>query len=417
MEFSLNSTKTVETVKVKIANHEIYFHSKYDPLKEARNWVEKYFPSYETDHIYLFGIGAGYHVLKLNEKYPEMKISVIELNDEYLKWFSSSKLLPLLGNRKNIEIISGSALLKENKMKNLFINTTSNVFVFEQSLNIIPKQFDSLLPALKDLLIMQKTICEQRTLLAENFHKNLSLNDSGLKEWKNYYQNKKMILVSAGPSLTKQLPTLKRLNDDERFVIGCVGTALRPLYHYGIIPKFVMISDPKIAITEQFEGVDVSDIHLFYLSTANHEAVQCGRNRTIVYQIGYPEAERLASCHDDLLIKTGGSVATCLLDTMVNLGAKSIALVGQDLAYTNGYSHANNTHDQRIIYDNSYIEYVDDFYRTEKVATARNLSVYRKWFEEYSKYNHSIEFYNCTEGGAYIEGWKHRALKDYIKIE
>ncbi len=193
-----------------------------------------------------------------------------------------------------------------------------------------------------------------------------------------------MIVVSAGPSLNKQLPLLKKISDDRHFVIGAVGTA---------------------------------DTPLFYLSTAYNETILLHKGpRYRVYQGGYADAERFAREHNEPLIQTGGSVATALLDMMVYLGGETIALVGQDLAYTDGVSHAEGAHAWQEVKEGLSAMTVLNYDQTCVVQTAKNLTLYRKWFEQFAKKHPTLALYNCTEGGAYIKNWQHIPLNQYYMV-
>lgn len=153
---------------------------------------------------------------------------------------------------------------------------------------------------------------------------------------------------------------------------------------------------------------------LFYLSTAYHETILLHKGpRRIVYQEGYAAAEKRAIEKYEPVIQTGGSVATALLDIMVRLGGKSVALVGQDLAFTDGKSHANAAHAQQKVKEVQGAKKVINYYQTAEVHTARNFTIYRKWFEKYQETHTELALYNCTEGGAYIHHWKHISLQEY----
>lgn len=54
-----------------------------------------------------------------------------------------------------------------------------------------------------------------------------------------------------------------------------------------------------------------------------------------------------------------------------------------------------------------------NYYQTAEVHTARNFTIYRKWFEKYQETHTELALYNCTEGGAYIHHWKHISLQEY----
>ncbi|WP_204955911.1 motility associated factor glycosyltransferase family protein [Metabacillus crassostreae] len=369
----------------------------------------------ESADIIVVGIGLGYHVLKLADKYPNHTIHVFELNLLYMQWLIEKNLHIIMKNKNNIiinQIQDVSFLLKILSEK--INDSQGNFFIYKPSLELIPNK--DLRITLESFLMKKRTINDQGDSLTINFNLNIQLRDKSFSQFYEHYNNYSTILVSAGPSLAKQLPLLKKASLCKNVVIACVGTALIPLVKAGIKPNLIMISDPKELINEQFEGLRDLDIPLFYLSTANHLAVkQYNGPRFIVWQSGFEKAEYLAEKTKSPLIKTGGSVATCLLDLLIKLGSKKIMLVGQDLAFTNNSSHTKNAHSQTSIKNKINLIEIKGYFQNETVLTSLNLYTYLKWFERYVMEYNDIQFWNCTEGGAYIQGWKHKPLRELLK--
>ena len=89
-----------------------------------------------------------------------------------------------------------------------------------------------------------------------NLLKNLSqvIKNPGFNYFFNYFQNKPIIIVSAGPSLNKNIKVLKEAKD--RAVIIAVSTALKALLSENIIPDIVTIIDADEKMIDHFEGID-----------------------------------------------------------------------------------------------------------------------------------------------------------------
>lgn len=410
------ATRTLPTIKASLHGADIFLHSKYDPMRDVESWVHKHSKRLvPSEKIVVVGMGAGYHIKFLTEIFDCSAVQVIEFNRDFYNWFQNSPFYSDIKALKNVSIHLFERLNSEEKY-NVFQNVHSwNILIHESSLKLMPDQYNEIKQLLNDLLIKKKSIQVQEEKMYANITENVMLRDQGIVQWRNYYENQSVLLVSAGPSLNKHLGLLKHISDSKKAIIGAVGTALSPLLKNNLIPDFIMISDPDDVLIEQFAGIDLLSIPLFYLSTANHQTVrQYVGPRHIVWQEGYPDAEELARYRNEPLIQTGGSVATCLLDLMVYMGVAKIGLVGQDLAYTDGMSHANFTHAQREITEGLRLEAVLDYFQNGYVRTSRSLLVFKKWFEQYIIDKESAKFYNCTEGGAYIEGWNHQPLQLFI---
>ncbi|OMP65799.1 hypothetical protein BTO28_15585 [Domibacillus epiphyticus] len=368
--------------------------------------------------VIIVGYGAGYHIAALAKELPEQEICALEFNLQYANWFKKSLFYESVAVLPHVKMKTTDHLSAKERASIFSDVHQNNLLIQKTSMDIMPAKYNNVKLMLKDFQMQKDSIKNQIGTMIENFQKNIALNDSGIGELKDIYKGKKMILVSAGPSLDKQLPLLKKIREEGDIVIGAVGTAVRPLYRCGIIPNFLMIIDPQEGTMKQLTGIKLPNTPLYYMSTAYHDTVKLHAGpRRIVWQNGFMDAHKMAIMQNDPLIQTGGSVATALLDTMVFLGGQVIALIGQDLAFTGGKSHASHTAAEKEVEETANTIKVQNYYQTGEVITANNLSIYRKWFERYAENNAELSLYNCTEGGAYINGWKHSSLNDFHLLD
>ncbi|NSL51789.1 motility associated factor glycosyltransferase family protein [Calidifontibacillus erzurumensis] len=413
MKWHLKNTKTVPTLIIHENQKDILLYSKYDPMKDVITWIDGIQINKQSKDIIIIGMGLGYHVLHLAQKYNNYQIHVFEFNNAFAEWLIKNELLNFIDSNKNIKFYYQKDLRKLlAELSSIMIKAQNNFFIHKPSLNLIENYEIKLM--LQSFIIKRDTINDHGELLDFNYKKNIELNDKDIRPFLSLYKNHPIILASAGPSLTKHLSLLKKALES-KIQIACVGTALKPLISAGIIPSFIMISDPNDKILEQFENLYNLNIPLFYLSTANNLTVKTYNGpRYVVWQKGYGPAEVQAKAVGVPLVETGGSVATCLLDLLVKMGFNKIALVGQDLAFTDFQSHAQGTHAYRKIKGFSNLIKVDDYYLKNKIYTSRNLYIYLRWFEMYAEKINHVELWNCTEGGAHIKGWKHKTLKEFL---
>lgn len=414
MTFTIIETKTVPTIQAVFNHKRMILHSKYDPLREARVWCDKEADRVKTDEpILVIGLGAGYHIQELATRYPQNEINVVEFNDSFYKWFHNSPFYRELQKHQSVTIQHFSELSTTERNDIFSTVSITNLLIHKSGLDLLPKEFEGVRNALEDIIMQKNSLRHQLDHLKINFKKNSLLGDESIAELKNHYKGKPMILVSAGPSLDQQLPLLKQIRNEKHFIIGAVGTAVKPLLNANITPDFFMIIDPNEGTYGQLTNVSLPTTPLFYLSTAYHDTIRLHAGpRKIIFQQGFGDAEKQAVIMKEPLIQTGGSVATALLDLMVYLGGKSIAVIGQDLAYTKGKTHATGSHDEKMI---TGVQKTLNYYRTGEIETANNLNLYRKWFERYALNQPDINFYNCTEGGAYIENWRHLPFKTFYE--
>ena len=97
------------------------------------------------------------------------------------------------------------------------------------------------------------------------------------------------------------------------------------------------------------------------------------------------------------------------------LGFKNIVFIGQDLAYAeNGASHAKNYKHDEFFESNMYDKIETQAYGgVGKVKTSIVWKLFREIFEGYIFANKKrVKSYNCTEGGARIEGSIEKPFKE-----
>tara|TARA_X000000950_G_scaffold234807_1_gene284947 strand:- start:854 stop:1747 length:894 start_codon:yes stop_codon:yes gene_type:complete len=122
--------------------------------------------------------------------------------------------------------------------------------------------------------------------------------------------------------------------------------------------------------------------------------------------------------------RPGGSVAHAAFDILVEFGCSSIALVGQDLAYSNTnevYVEGSNTHARDSQVNNlklgEEIEVEGQDGKPVKTNNAfLNFARLFTFFAEGLK-GSRIRLYNCSEGGLFLEGFEHCKLEEFLKNE
>ncbi|EAJ9110070.1 DUF115 domain-containing protein, partial [Campylobacter jejuni] len=156
-----------------------------------------------------------------------------------------------------------------------------------------------------------------------------------LSERKNKFKN--AIVVSAGPSLAKQLPLLKTYQ--EKAVIFCADGALSMLEKEGIAPDYITNLDSKDLALKFFKDRK-NKKSLNILSCATHpNLVNFLDNKSIILRED-PLYQRF-NLNDFGYIDTGTHVSHFSYTLALALGFKNIIMIGQDLAFDEkGNSHS-----------------------------------------------------------------------------
>ena len=107
------------------------------------------------------------------------------------------------------------------------------------------------------------------------------------------------MVVSAGPSLGKNLELLKEIRD--RVVVIAVQTTLKPLLNCGITPDFVTSLDYHEVGTRFYEGLDeeLRDVHLVAEPKANWRVVDYYRDRGPMSLLGNEVAKLVLGEEND----------------------------------------------------------------------------------------------------------------------
>ncbi|ELP6832926.1 motility associated factor glycosyltransferase family protein [Campylobacter coli] len=233
-----------------------------------------------------------------------------------------------------------------------------------------------------------------------------------LSERKNKFEN--AIVVSAGPSLAKQLPLLKAYQD--KAVIFCADGALSMLEKKGIVPDYVTNLDFTDLAMKFFQNKE-NKTSLNILSCATHPNLVCLLDNKSVILRDDPLYQRF-NLNDFGYIDTGTHVShfSYTLALALALGFKNIIMIGQDLAF----DEEGNSHSKGFDFGEKFSgeENIDKLKVTAyagkgEVLTHTTWNDYRIKLEYLFACNdQKAKFYNATEGGARINFTEELSFKE-----
>ncbi|ELS7675654.1 motility associated factor glycosyltransferase family protein, partial [Campylobacter jejuni] len=231
-----------------------------------------------------------------------------------------------------------------------------------------------------------------------------------LSQRKNKFEN--AIVVSAGPSLTKQLPLLKAYQD--KAVIFCADGALSMLEKEGIVPDYVTNLDFTDLAMKFFQNKE-NKTSLNVLSCATHlSLVHFLDNKSVVLRDD-PLYQRF-NLNDFGYIDTGTHVSHFSYTLALALGFKNIIMIGQDLAF----DEEGNSHSKGFDFGEKFSgeENIDKlkvpaYAGKGEVLTHITWNDYRIKLEYLFACNdQKAKFYNATEGGARINFTEELSFKE-----
>ncbi|ECL3370753.1 DUF115 domain-containing protein [Campylobacter jejuni] len=238
-----------------------------------------------------------------------------------------------------------------------------------------------------------------------------------LKERKQKVKN--AIIVSTGPSLTKQLPLLKKYAN--KATIFCADSAYPILAKHDIKPDYVCMLERDDIVSKCFDN-DFKEFDkgiLFILASVVHkEVIEFLERNNREYMLVHRPLHFAVSLNlkEFGYIGVGASVANMAYELAASLRHENIIFIGQDLAY----AEDGSSHPREHIYGNEGEKIRGEVYTLayggeKQVRTQLTWNLFRQAFEKdifWAKEKLKINTYNCTEGGARIEGTIEKPLKE-----
>ncbi|EAI2324543.1 DUF115 domain-containing protein [Campylobacter coli] len=234
-----------------------------------------------------------------------------------------------------------------------------------------------------------------------------------LSQRKNKFDN--AIVVSAGPSLTKQLSLLKAYQD--KAVIFCADGALSMLEKEGIVPDYVTNLDFTDLAMKFFQNKENLKQSIIALECATHPNIVRSLNaENCMIVLRNKALYQRFNLNDFGYIDTGTHVSHFSYTLALALGFKNIIMIGQDLAFDEeGNSHSKGfALGERIDHTlNLPTLQVPAYAGKGEVLTHIAWNDYRIKLEYLFACNEQkAKFYNATEGGARINFTEELSFKE-----
>ncbi|HIF9815777.1 TPA: motility associated factor glycosyltransferase family protein, partial [Campylobacter coli] len=234
-----------------------------------------------------------------------------------------------------------------------------------------------------------------------------------LSQRKNKFEN--AIVVSAGPSLAKQLPLLKAYQD--KAVIFCADGALSMLEKKGIVPDYVTNLDFTDLAMKFFQNKENLKQSIIALECATHPNIVRSLNaENCMIVLRNKALYQRFNLNDFGYIDTGTHVSHFSYTLALALGFKNIIMIGQDLAF----DEEGNSHSKGFDFGEKFSgeENIDKlkvpaYGGKGEVLTHITWNDYRIKLEYLFACNEQkAKFYNATEGGARINFTEELSFKE-----
>ena len=418
----------------------VALHSKYDPLKEARQLLKKSDFS-GADYFVLLGFGLGYILDALLEENPNPSnhYFIIESDLEILRAAFETRDLSFMLSLPNVHFAwppSGPDLAEQwqrffdpvQAQKNVYVthlpSVVLNASLFKAAVEVIQSQ---IFQTFTDI----NTLVDKSETFLDNFIQNLikAARAPGIAKFAGRFSGVPAVIVSAGPSLDKNIHDLRGC--ENRLLILATDTALKPLLAAGIDPHFVLTGDPSPANYLHLKGAQSKEALLVAEATSFPAAFDEFEGRTLSCIF---ESSSLRSLSELLgnkgTLRAWGSVATMALDFALLLKCNPIVFIGQDLAYTDGRTYCSGVYFEEewfsgirdpemwrrkldVIRSQRRTINVEDIFGKPIESTDKLVS-YWNWIMKAVRDHPHVQFINATEGGILRENLMIASLREVV---
>ena len=400
----------------------------YEEFEERLKEFKEKYPLYPV--LYFYGISNAFMIENLLQNPYHCHLLVYERNLALLYTLLSSIDLSVALAQKRLLIfneVSQMEYIFETQpflaySRTYFLELMSDFYAREQKEILALNSF--LMEGFKKSILKQGNDPKDALQGIRQYVYNLDsmIKNPSLKELlaKRGAKFKSCVIVSTGPSLSKQLPLLKEVQ--ERVVIFAADSAYPILMQNDIVPDYVCMVE-RTDFTAEFFKHDFGnkdDKTTFLLASLVHpNAIEYlekrGRNYILIPKhLNFAQYVDLKAFS---LLSSAVSVAHMAFAIALELEFKELVFIGQDLAYSDvGHSHPKDYQHSANFESEAYEKIKVVAYGGEGFVESHEIWIFfRQILEDLIKYVVSAKIYNATEGGARIEGMIEKPFSECCK--
>lgn len=409
----------------------LQLHSLYNPEAEAQAWVNGYEDLQAYDHIFVYGIGLGYHLEALMNKYPNHQFTVYEPEfDIFLKWVECRNI-----NYLGLKLANMYTEVSERDVDLFLSHFVGNIkdevkIVYHPSYErLFRNKTETFTEKFKFHLKNKRSAWVTNVGFERLWTLNSVMNFEKVIQTPNIFgdlggllKNKPAIIVAAGPSLQDEFENLKYIKEKRLAYIFAVGSANKALINNGIYPDAVFSYDPlhiNQAVFSEIVERKIDTIPMIFGSTIGYQTLQQYPG-PMMHMITSQDKVAPFYIGDKLeIIGDAPTISVLALETLAKLECTTVILVGQNFAfrddkfYSEGVNYSFRSIDLNET-ERSSIEFVESV-DGGQVATYDAHNRGRRQMESYIQQLSHVEVINTTKGGAQITGTHFMSLDEVIK--
>ena len=325
----------------------ICLHNRQNPLQEAAEIFAQAQNEPVAIHL-IYGLGLGY-LFQIASRKSQGTVILYEPDLNILK--IAFTLVDFTSDiaKSNVYIAAtlekaGEYIYQKSNTKNipLMLSTISYRKLNENNFNELVTELQRMVGSYgMDLRYTTQKMYYVLVRLAANIPS--LVHEIPLAEYKDFYKGKTAVIVSAGPTLDRNIETIKKYRDN--IVLFVVGTAMKTIAKHDITPDFLCIIE-TIDCSKQIEGLDLSNVN-FITEPFSHPNLRKFKFKNTYSHISANQPVnsfwRGVAELDTSEYWSKGTVSYAALNCARILGCSKLVLVGQDLAYVEGQCYSKDS--------------------------------------------------------------------------
>lgn len=433
--YKLENTGELKTPNIYIERLNKYYYDEFNPIKDAANQVD-ILKLKNTKIALVLGIGLGYELQYFRKEFAEknntigMIIVEKELEIFYLamhitnfkEFIEKDKILFLIETSKESIFQEIHSFMDKNQGLMIASKAIKAVYHYS-SLELNKEYYIEIIRNMKEVAKYQ--IAKFGNSVEDNFwgiehileNLDIIIKTPGINLLFDKFKGKPAIAVGSGPTLAKNIEYLKNMED--KVLIICAESTMRPLIENGIKPHMVAVSERTIGVVTSFDKLKEEDFEKTYLVSCpvvENEVYNVYKGKNIMVYRDYAHFRWIGIDRGILPIKQ--STGIMAFELAISMGCSPIILLGQDCAYEEGTTITHSIELGGGLEGRKHEQYTRSYKDVMvKGNNGRQILSNEAWYELIKGFEIDLKSYNgiCINndsGGAYINGTKVMNFKE-----
>lgn len=314
--------------------------SKYDPVREARSFIDAELGRGYTASAVFIGAGGLYHIEEYASRYPSHPLILVEQNASLLNALLAARPYPFLSRTTLLTDISvaHAAAVIDAAIPDHRIDVTAFI-THPRSIQITPDYYRALASDIAALTKRKLMSMTTYYYFASRWAKNAALNavhprTHALASLTGMLNGSAALIVGGGPSIDAAADDIRRLA--RSCTVIAVATAAAPLLKHGIRPDIVVTTDGGFYSSLHLTALRGGDIPVIAAQTAYGIAL---RSMDICFFSQGSALERIIDPSMPVLPMSGSVIADALSITL-RMQPSRIYLAAADFGYPDERTHS-----------------------------------------------------------------------------